>query len=217
MTRECFARLWECDIVKAVDDVYNSLPVEFVDRYHVVRQTNNVRAQMLFRKYDAYKEYVRANMFHNGGGTKLMDVHKVVAILMWSMVQVNLIAYDCDVREADGSVPGQVLLAKYAVAFCAALCVLKKSMIAELRQDGRDEEATLLRTKRLDYPRTNKGHDLYVVGKVKALVMCDKVLDGRFNALAWASIFCELERYNMENLRCPAHGGCGRQAGEHQS
>lgn len=55
--------------------------------------------ELLFRRYKARGDYVRAKMFDVGDDKNLMDIHKVLSCMMWEMVDVSLITFDASKRE----------------------------------------------------------------------------------------------------------------------
>lgn len=135
-----------------------------------------------FNSYNENKGILKSNLFNLGDGNKRIDIHKIIACLMWSLTKVNLITYNSDKRENKNGrvfVASCVLSAKYAVVVLSAMNILHLAVLSKLKDINKTAYNAFLNTT-LIFPLVNKGHDFYLKGVMKSLALNDSYWSGKY-------------------------------------
>lgn len=96
--------------------------------------------------------------------------------------------------------PKEVVFANYSIDFMASIYILYLFLLSDLQKDGQEDiYSKLLDKATFDFPETNKGHDSYVIGRIKTLALND--LNGvDFDVLTYADMLFWIEKYNKDLL-----------------
>lgn len=196
--------LWEYGVVPGVKAAYNDICKAYPDYNLQCSIDAPGVCSVAYTHYETKKTDVHKGMFGASVDDK-MDRHKICACVVWALLQTDFMQCTSTVK-----VPAAVTNAKYIAIFSGAVTVLYRLMLSDqLLRKSRGESNFKAKLSRygIVFPATNAGHDLYATGKAKALAVCDiSVHDDYWDVPAWASIFCDLERYNLELLACPHSG-----------
>lgn len=188
--------LWEAGIKTTIQAVYGTIPKADVDRFHVKALIDKKQKDKVFAEYEKQRAIFKDSFFETGkAGKNRIDNHKIVSALMCALLHNRCIEYDLD-----KSLPKQIYLANYYVSFLAGvrcLFLLRIGTDAYLKRNAWAE--MLMEQKNFRFPTTSKGHDPYVLGRVKALALSD-ANQAPFDLLGYADMLFWIEKFNMDHI-----------------
>lgn len=198
MTQETFVYLWEEGIVKAAQAVLEDIRSKFGEKLcQVDIDVSDEKQSKVYQAYDEIKNQVRTDFFDTGEkNEKKIDGHKIAACITGALLNVRLVTFDLNAK----NVPKEIVYANYSIAFMASIYILYLFLLSDLQKEGKiDVYNKLLDKATFDFPETNKGHDSYVIGRIKTLALND--LNGiDFDVLTYADMLFWIEKYNKDLL-----------------
>lgn len=195
MKESTFEYIWKNVIYPAERDVMASLPPEVVEKYKVQLDEGEAVKKAVFRVYDMNRKEFRRKYFKDGMNPNArIDKHKICVCLLSALMHTGVLKFDTSVLDNDA--PASLLAMGASVALCSALALLYLFMVEEMDDD---DSKKLLDKKGLIFPKTETGHDEYLLGRIKALAITD-ISGNDIDMLAWADTFFWIEQYNKEHL-----------------
>lgn len=191
-----FDWIWSTSVHDATDSVLESIPPDVRERYRMDASAVDAYRWQVYGKYRVYNKRMHEDYFKGA----LIDVHKILACFVAAMVDFDLIRYDRDVREKDGTVHVCVSRAKYEVAMRSGLRFLYLFMQFAFDRCGESAlKGALIRQGTLAFPKTMYEHGDWLSNRISALLM-NHVLGNRLDTLAYADMMFWIELYNKEHL-----------------
>ena len=182
MKFETFEYLWEQGIVPAVKNVIDEIPEKERNGCGVKSDVSRKSLERLYNEYEFLRKQVKEKYFNE-------------ACITGALLKIKLIDF-----EMNDKVPVSVAMSNYAVAFLASNYILYLFLLSDLERDGKDELYSKLEEQgTFLFPETNKGHDSYVQGRIKALALNDAYKND-FDILAYADMLFWIEQYNISRL-----------------
>ena len=94
-----------------------------------------------------------------------------------------------------------VFYSNYTLAFLTGIHILYLCMLSDYERNGEDKLAALLKKQAtFVFPKTNRGHDEYLQGRVKTLALND-IYAIDFDVLTYADMLYWIEKYNKDELQ----------------
>lgn len=192
-----FDFLWEQGIKVAVNNVIAELPESTRNTYSVYPDFSEKNKKQIKTNYNNLRRIVRNDFFNTGENNEnRIDGHKICACLTGAIQSVPLIKFD----PVDELVPVELLYARSAAAFISGINILYLFMLSDYKKNNQEEYfEELYKRATLAFPKTNEGHDEYVIGRIKALAL-NELYGIDFDILAYADMLFWIELYNKKLL-----------------
>ena len=195
MKFETFEYLWEQGIVPAVKNVIDEIPEKERDSCSVRSDVSRKSLKRLYNEYEFLRKQVKEKYFNEADEQHKIDGHKICACITGAVLKIKVIDF-----KMNDKVPASIAMSNYAVAFLASNYILYLFLLSDLERDGKDELYSKLEEQgTFLFPETNKGHDSYVQGRIKALALNDAYKND-FDILAYADMLFWIEQYNISRL-----------------
>ena len=183
MKFETFEYLWEQGIVPAVKNVIDEIPEKQRNGCGVKSDVSRKSLERLYNEYEFLRKQVKEKYFNEAD-----EQHKIDACITGALLKIKLIDF-----KMNDKVPVSVAMSNYAVAFLASNYILYLFLLSDLERDAKDELYSKLEEQgTFLFPETNKGHDSYVQGRIKALALNDAYKND-FDILAYADMLFWIE------------------------
>ncbi len=197
MKAETYNYLCANALDRAIEDVLQSIPLSVQKHYNLTLNNLDKKKQRILEEYDIQRQSIREKFFDVGeNGEKLIDIHKVSACFTSAVLKVRVFEYS-ETEPMDLS----VFYSNYTLAFLTGIHILYLCMLSDYERNGEDKLAALLKKQAtFVFPKTNRGHDEYLQGRVKTLALND-IYAIDFDVLTYADMLYWIEKYNKDELQ----------------
>ena len=195
MKLDAFDVFWSKAILPCSENAFEDLSEDDIKTYQINLDTNVSFKNRLFQVYNQYRDILHKYYF-NGGSDALIDRHKISSCIIGALIECRPISY-----LMIPSMPIEVFLSNYKIAFFSGVKSLYLLRIAQWVNDGNMEDYadTLCKQGMFKFPKTQQGHDEYSLGRIKALALTNSY-NQPFDILAYADMLYWIERFNEENI-----------------
>lgn len=198
MKDDTFNYLWSCEIEPKALEIEKEMLQRYSAREKYGFSVVDLKEykKSVFSYYQATNQDLKNCYFnnsqHDSSDTNLIDIHKVVSCFCKTFVKNKVFRFKVDSSE----MPIWIILSNYTFAFCASIGILYQNMLAHYKRHYY-EKYRILKNERIVFPKTNPGHDPYVVGRIKTLALND-IYNTDFDLLAFADMFFWIEEFNKK-------------------
>lgn len=201
MKEQTYKYIWENAFMIAVRNVDSQISDALKDEYQLSYEKNlNEKKKNVLVNYEKYRDMIKSKYFNSGDQKEnLMDIHKVAACFTLAVMDVRVFDYN-QVEDIDID----IIYTNYSLAFEVSVNIIYLCMLSDYLLDNDMKKIEiLLSQKGMVFPETNRGHDSYVLGRVKTLALND-IYGNDFDILTYADMLFWIERYNKDYIeqRC---------------
>lgn len=189
MLDKTFLKIWSECIVPAGEAVLASIPEDVRHDYNVCIDKSQENCALVCRAYNNARENFKEDFFNATKHRSRIDVHKITACIVFALTKIRLIVFN-DSKD----VPLSLLSARYAVAVSSAVRVLYTLAISRAMALGDTQLLDDIKSHEFILPRTNTGHDGYLLGLAKSLVLNDYYWEKRCSY--WDKSYLDISAYS---------------------
>lgn len=198
MKPETYDYLCKNALNRAIEDVLKSIPKSIQDQYSLSYLDNfDNKKRAILQEYNVQRNIIKEKFFDVGeDGKKLIDIHKVSACFTAAVLKVRVFDY-----KESAPMNMSVFYSNYTLAFLSGIHILYLCLLSDYEGKGEENLANLLKKQAtFVFPKTNKGHDEYLQGRVKTLALND-MYGVDFDILTYADMLYWIEKYNKDELQ----------------
>lgn len=197
MLDKTFLKIWSECIVPISEGIFNGIPEEERLKNHATLDTSCCKRDLVFQVYSNARNNFKRDFFKATKSETRIDCHKITACIVFALTKVHLIVYD-----RSPAVSRKLLNAKYVIAVSSAVNILYTFAVWRARSLGDTQLLNDIKSHAFVTPKTNVGHDGYLLGLAKSLILNDYYWEKKYSywdksyldVCAYSNIFFWLEQ-----------------------
>ena len=190
MSDATFNEIWDNIIIPMTDLLFER--IKGTDTVSQVQICNLPQDKGKVRElYESTKKELK-QLYHynsNSDEERRIDIHKIAACFASVLMEYKVFRYEIDEQVSD-----EVFLSNARLAFSVSMAIIKDGLLYKYKDDS--DKVNWLITHKLYMPQTTEGHDTFILGRVKTLMLNSIFLD-KFDILSYSDMLDWVELFNI--------------------